>query len=172
MKTINVTCEVCKKSFDKPLSEYNRSVKVGRKFFCSRSCSGTAYVSHLKKYAGLYNGNLTPGSSKDEYSDFRVYLRRSRNRFKEVSVTLEDLKQVWDKQNGICVYTGVRLIRPNETKENDPLTTASLDRIDSSKGYVKDNIQFISMAANYAKNKMTHEKMVEFCQILQVQEVL
>jgi hypothetical protein len=167
MKTTTVVCEVCNKSFDKPTNEYNRSIRVGRKFFCSRSCSGTAYVSHLKKYAGQYTSNLISGSSKDDYSDFRVYLRRSRNRFKEVSVTLDDLKRVWDNQSGICVYTGVKLIRPSETKENDPNYTASLDRIDSSKGYVKGNIQFISMAANYAKNKMTHEKMLEFCKILQ-----
>ena len=37
----------------------------------------------------------------------------------------------------------------------------SVDRINSSKGYVKDNIQFISIAMNHLKNNMTHEQMIE-----------
>jgi hypothetical protein len=40
---------------------------------------------------------------------------------------------------------------------------ASLDRIDSSKGYIKGNIQFVSVIANYAKNEMTHDEMLYFC---------
>jgi myo-inositol catabolism protein IolC len=43
---------------------------------------------------------------------------------------------------------------------------ASLDRVDSTKGYIVGNIQFISAAANMAKNNMTHEQMIEFCKII------
>lgn len=166
MKTKSVRCEICKKRFDKPLNEYNRSKKLGRDFYCSRSCSGKAFVSHLKPYAGKYNNNLLPDNKRDEYSPFRSHLSRINRRFKEASVTLSDLKNVWEGQSGICVYTGVQLTQPKYIKENNPLTTASLDRIDSSKGYISGNIQFISMAANWAKNKMSHEQMLEFCSLI------
>lgn len=40
---------------------------------------------------------------------------------------------------------------------------ASLDRKDSSKGYTPDNIQFVSMMANYAKNRWNDKELFEFC---------
>lgn len=40
--------------------------------------------------------------------------------------------------------------------------TASLDRIDSSKGYVKGNVQVMSHKANAMKNSATKEELVKF----------
>ena len=40
----------------------------------------------------------------------------------------------------------------------------SFDRIDSSRGYVRDNIQIISMKANRAKNDLTSEELKKFSQ--------
>ena len=39
-KLITVKCDCCGKEFEKPLSEYNRNVKLGRANYCSRACSG------------------------------------------------------------------------------------------------------------------------------------
>ena len=47
-----------------------------------------------------------------------------------------------------------------------PLYTASLDRIDSSKGYEIGNVQFISTAINYMKNTMSHEDTLKLCEII------
>jgi hypothetical protein len=46
------------------------------------------------------------------------------------------------------------------------MNRASLDRIDSSKGYIKGNIQFISITCNYAKSDMSHEEMLTFCETI------
>ena len=47
-----------------------------------------------------------------------------------------------------------------------PLTPdrASLDRIDSDKGYVPGNIQFVSVIIQFAKNKWTDKEVYLACE--------
>lgn len=47
----------------------------------------------------------------------------------------------------------------SKNKENSP----SIDRIDSSKGYTKDNIWVISTKANTMKNNATFDELLVFC---------
>ena len=61
-----------------------------------------------------------------------------------------------------CPYLGVQLnFNPNNTHEHDYF---SIDRIDSSKGYIKGNIQIISRLANTMKNNSTIEQLITFSQ--------
>jgi hypothetical protein len=39
-----------------------------------------------------------------------------------------------------------------------------LDRIDSSKGYIFGNVQFVSLMANYAKRDFLEEELLRFCE--------
>ena len=59
-----------------------------------------------------------------------------------------------------CKYLGVELSynKIDGLKEN----YFSIDRIDSSKGYVKDNIQIISRLSNTMKNNATQEQLITF----------
>lgn len=56
----------------------------------------------------------------------------------------------------MCPYMGVGFI-PLDKKYG-----YSLDRIDSAKGYTKDNIQVISRIANIMKNNATEQELVSF----------
>jgi len=168
MKKVKVICENpdCGIEFDKPKNEYNRSIKLGRKLYCSRSCSGKCSNQHLRDYNKENTKYLISNNRRDKYTGLREHMRRVRQRSKDFDVTLEDLLQQWEKQGGRCVYSGVKLTHPIQRKNENLMYTASLDRIDSSKGYVKDNIQFISVVCNHAKGEMSHEEMLEFCEIL------
>lgn len=168
---IKINCEECGIQFLKDGSEVRRNEKIGRKLFCSLNCSAT-YYSVLKDFYGQHNENLKPRQG-DKYSKFREYIRRIKIRQKqkliESTITLDDLLVQWETQKGRCVYTGIELKHKSSRKNNTDCTylnTASLDRIDSSKGYVKGNVQFISVSANHAKNNLTHDQMLEFCKII------
>lgn len=111
---------------------------------------------------------LVPDNRKDEFSPFRWHLRNAARRTKECTITLDDLKKQWEKQEGRCPYTGWELKNlpcTNHKKQLDCTPDrASLDRKDSSKGYTPDNVHFVSTMANYAKNRWADGELLRFCQ--------
>ncbi|MCT7997478.1 hypothetical protein [Laspinema olomoucense] len=172
-KTAIVICEnpQCGQEFTKPLAEFKRSEKLGRQHFCCLSCYGQSKgVAQLK--GKRTTAHLKKGTEQDEFSPFRHPLKIIRKSVKqrtiEASVTLQDLKQIWHNQGGICPYTGWELVLfPCTTDyQSRPLTTnrASVDRIDSSKGYSLDNIQFVAVMANLAKNCFRETELFDFCE--------
>jgi hypothetical protein len=102
---------------------------------------------------------------KDHYSPFRYYLRIARKRDPDHDLTLPFLKDLWEEQQGICVYSGVGLV-PYIECQNHPIYTASLDRIDSSLGYCQNNVQFISIAMNWMKASMSDSEVVKLLRLI------
>lgn len=114
----------------------------------------------------VYMPNDKPLSLPDAM--FKRYLCLARRRRKEdFNLSIEDVKRQWSIQNGRCRYSGWKLISPKNTSECECMKLtperASLDRIDSSKGYIPENIQFVCVMANYAKNKFSSSDLIEFC---------
>lgn len=44
--------------------------------------------------------------------------------------------------------------------------TASLDRIDSSRGYVEGNVQWVHKDVNFMKQALSQERFVELCTLV------
>ena len=172
MNTTKVQCATCHKFFDKPTNQYNRTERQGKRHFCSRSCSSTSNIDVLKPYWKFNKDKLIHKGPQDEYSPFRWHLRNIRRhckqKNKEFAITLQDLKEQWDKQNGICIYTGLQMINSPYVMNHQEraFNRASVDRIDSSKGYTKDNIHFVTMMANLAKNSWTEQQLLDFCKLV------
>ena len=80
-----------------------------------------------------------------------------------MEITAENLKTQWESQRGICPYTGWKLVLRSRKGGKRLLNHASVDRIDSSRGYFPDNIQFVALMANYAKNSFEEKSMIAFC---------
>jgi hypothetical protein len=161
MKTIECICNNCNKSFTKPLKEHTRSQKVGRSSFCSLAC---ASKFNPNRFGGKVGNRIPP---RNPTNPFKYYLRNIMRRHHKWDVTLEYLKQIWDEQEGICPYTKIKLVLNTHSHRNTDIRfTASLDRINSSIGYIKGNVQFVSMAINYMKSSMSHSDTTEFLQII------
>lgn len=70
------------------------------------------------------------------------------------AVSIEYLWNLFKKQKQICAITGDYI--PN-------IKEASLDRIDSSKGYIEGNVQWVTYQANVSKHTMTMPQLYVFC---------
>jgi hypothetical protein len=162
-KLVTIKCDYCNNEFEKPESEYKRNLSKNRKNFCTRQCVGNYYVNVEKRKTHV----LPKPRTGDEFTPFRYHFRNAKRRFKNFNLTIEDLKSTWDKQNGICPYSGVKLeIDYRKYKKINKIYLASLDRIDSTKGYIDNNIQFVSQPINYMKNNMSHEETLLLCSLI------
>lgn len=178
MKTITQTCYHCKEEFEQPLKEFNRKQKKGiTKNFCSLSCFAFStnqekddeyWKKQYKKQKKTFDIKSQAGNRLDEYSPFRIFLNSGRASIQkhkhEINIDAVYLKEQWERQNGICPYTGLQMVLPKTSADYHikSLRKASLDRIDSSKGYVKGNVEFVCMAINLAKRNHTKEDMMSF----------
>ena len=74
------------------------------------------------------------------------------------------LKKKYQEQHGKCAISGVPLIL--ETYKNSSIQTASLDRIDSSKGYTLENTQWIHKDLQWLKGTFTQSEFLSWVLII------
>lgn len=159
---INLVCDRCSKKFERYESDHICNLKRGRKgIFCSKLCrdkSGIGGHNKKKNPFGTYIWGTKPRSG----------MCRSKQKLEKMgdaTVTAEYLAALWDKQEGKCALTGIPL-KMHKGRMRKDLFTASLDRIDSNKGYHEGNVQFVSLFANYAKNKFSEEHFYEVLSLI------
>jgi hypothetical protein len=91
----------------------------------------------------------------------------SKNRGIENTITIEDINELYEKQNGLCYWFKVPLSPSNERKHPQQ---PSLDRLDRNKGYVKDNIVLTCYSANIGRNENDLDTWTEFLKLLIVKK--
>lgn len=79
----------------------------------------------------------------------------------EVTITEDDIWDLYLKQNKLCALTGCKVNLHKKTKIN-----ASVDRIDSTKGYTKENIQIVLKTANKIKMDLQQKDFYELCKLV------
>jgi len=161
------TCDNCGIMFKKPQSEINRNLNICRKNYCTRSCAGFANIKNFGNKSASYDISKHSKNKIDEFTPFKYHYRNWKKRYKEVEVDLKYLKKIWDEQNGICPFSGIKLILSSYTKIlKDPRYAASLDRIDSKKEYIVGNIRWVSRSINLLKNDMDDNSLKEFLELI------
>lgn len=147
---MNINCDYCNIVFDRSIARINVSKKRGHKSFCSRLCQ-----NKHRRDLGIFD---------------RVFWRcrsNSKSRDKDFNITPEYIKILWNNQKGICPYSGVKLDWHSKSNNLYP----SLDRINTSLGYIIGNVQWVSKTINYAKHTMSNEEMLEFIKLIRTHKL-
>jgi hypothetical protein len=95
---------------------------------------------------------------------WRYVISNANKRNIQVLVSVEECYQLLQKQNYKCALSGLDLYMSKSASEHlEGKTTASLDRIDSSKPYEQDNIQWLHKDINMMKHIFTQEYFISLC---------
>lgn len=79
-----------------------------------------------------------------------------------------DIEYIWSlflRQNRKCALTGWDIGFHKKYREKH-LKTASLDRIDSSLGYIKGNVQWVHRKVNWIKSNVPDEDFINLCNLV------
>jgi len=141
-------------------SRYHCRTDVCRK--CSdKNKSRANYGENNGKWMG-YNG-----ISQSYFNDVKRGAQRRNHIF---DITIEDMWCQFDKQNKKCAYTGILMELPKRGKKYRK-GTASLDRIDSTKGYTVKNIQWVHKDINWMKQDFNNSYFIKMCSLVSENKV-
>jgi hypothetical protein len=79
----------------------------------------------------------------------------------ELDFKIDYLHELWEKQKSKCKISNINMTYI--MGQGRIPTNVSIDRIDSNKGYIKNNIQLVCMAVNQMKSDLKIEELVYFC---------
>ena len=148
---------------------------------CSK-CSEPIHYTTLKSYnAAVAKGTMCPScrtaennksptrnTKKENNPAWRGYgavpgkilsklKRDAEKRGITFDLTLEEISDQYEEQDKLCAFTGIPLTFGSD---------ASVDRIDSSKGYNPNNIQIVHKDLNMMKKDMPNEVFVAWCNLV------
>lgn len=128
--------------------------------------SGDLISGHTRSCGCLYNrtGRESPRFRGFQEISGRFWysiLHGAKQRNISVELSIEDAWNLFIKQNRRCALTNLILKFNKNCVDNTG--TASLDRIDSSKGYSIDNCQWVHKSVNVLKWDKTQQELIDWC---------
>ena len=127
----------------------------------------THLTGHLVRTCGCSHITLNDkhphwkGCGEISGSYFNIVKTGAKKRKLKFSLTIEEMWSKFLGQDRKCVFTGEVLTFCK--RQNDRSGTASLDRIDSFKGYVPGNIQWVHKQINWMKRDMSDCEFIAYC---------
>lgn len=159
-------CSKCK--LEKRLDEfYNfKNSKDGKSHHCKECMCEYRYskAEHYREYMKdmrLNNNEVVKETRRKSWRNLdprKRLLQQCKNRANRKNIEFDLSINDIDVPE-ICPYLEVPFVMGIK---GDYQYTYSLDRIDNSKGYIKGNVQVISMKANSMKNSATKEELIKF----------
>lgn len=151
--------------------------KIERKWHCRCKCGKEKWIrtSHLsggltKSCPNCANINKRNDKVGDiPLGDIHRYQYSAKARKIEWSIENEALWLPFQRQEGRCALSGVE-IQFSDLGMGRPgskyTSTASLDRRDSSKGYIIDNVQWVHKDTNRMKLDFIQEDFIQWCKLI------
>lgn len=84
----------------------------------------------------------------------------------EFNITIEYIWDLYIKQDKKCALSGINISFNSSKNNNLPHGTASLDRINSSKGYIEGNVWWVHKDVNEIKWDFTKEKFLYYIKLI------
>lgn len=128
-----------------------------------KSCRTRKANLSIRRYNKGPDNPFWKGYESIPQSWFSKYFQRA-NRKRTGSITIEDVWRLYIKQDKKCALTGLPL---SFTKTSLGIS-ASIDRIDSSKEYILENIQLVHKDINLMKNHFKEEYFIEMCSLVHI----
>jgi hypothetical protein len=97
---------------------------------------------------------------------WKYFQEQARVRDLAFDISIEQAWELMERQGHQCALSGVPIAFDLATSGISPGTTASLDRIDSSKGYTQDNIQWVHKDVNWIKGRLSQEEFIRLCRLV------
>jgi len=96
---------------------------------------------------------------------FNSIRRRALNNSIDFSISIEYIWELFLEQNRKCALSGIDLILHSHLRTSNTIT-ASLDRIDNNKGYVKGNVQWLHKDINMMKHAHIQDYFIKMCHLI------
>lgn len=113
-------------------------------------------------------GQVQMAGCGDICGTFSTYLRRkAKERNLVWDLSEEYLWDLFQQQSGKCALSGTEIVlttkRTKHGKMDRSILTASLDRIDSTIGYVEGNVQWLHKTVNIMKQSLLDSEFISWC---------
>ena len=96
--------------------------------------------------------------SVDPRQSLRHNLYWAKKRQPDSTATTDDLVDILKRQNGLCALSGIKMTWASGKGSPQP-TSISMDRIDQSLPYHRDNIRLVCFCFNNFRGQMTDGEM-------------
>lgn len=135
---------------------------------CGKSCNKRIDIIHKLKNANcgcmpFWKSNCVGLISKTFFYRIKYDAKRRHLEFK---LTIEYIWSLYEKQNKNCALTGVPITFG--IKGAHERGSASLDRIDSSIGYIEGNVQWVHKDINRMKLDLNEKEFIKYCKLIAI----
>jgi hypothetical protein len=163
---------------DRDTSKWYQNKRYRSVWKCQCECGNTSSVRSISlrqgvtKSCGCIAKQRIPGPQNSNFKGYKELplslWSQIQNRAVKigvpVDVSIEFLWELYLKQNQLCALSGREIqFGSHQSIGLNPKGTASLDRIDSSKGYVKENVQWVHKDVNMMKQGYDQNYFLDTC---------
>lgn len=132
---------------------------------CAVISGNTRSCGCIRRKRGINNPIYT--GYKDIYGRFWYHLKKNAEiRALEFTITIEYAWNLLQKQKYKCAFSGIDIKLALNRYDEQIETTASLDRIDSNKGYIEGNIQWVHKHINIMKQNFEDAYFINICDLV------
>lgn len=150
---------------------YKSCDKVAKDYNCdSKTISRLLRKNNIKIQTRKEVASLKLKGYNDISGTFWWMIKRNaKTRNLEFNITIQYCWNLFLQQNKKCAISNIELILLPIFKISK--CTASLDRIDSNKGYIEGNVQWVHKSINMMKSNMTDQEFINWCHIVSQNQI-